>query len=316
MCAPGWPITLVLIQLFGSVTSSPVGTPAPLFPSQISAPSSLPAHLLASPLSATPPTTAFISSSGESGCELKISPSILVVRFGDPVKVNCSKPRFGFPFLGWEVSLGRSDSTTEDSLVWSVDSVTNWTIVSTCYAVSDHGGQCNISLPSIVYEPPSSVSIKILNHTGPMFEGHQYALQCTVHNIAPVAKVSVTFYQGNTALGQLWSNITVMTPVSENYTLTITPCKEDNGSQYWCEAKLDLGPEGPQQPPSVKTSQNLTALVLSPNPISLTKLQKEETEGLKHEVIGNQQLGGSGTANSCNGCFILAALLAQIIQRL
>ncbi|KAM4584569.1 intercellular adhesion molecule 2-like isoform 2-T2 [Odontesthes bonariensis] len=303
MCAPGRPITLVLFCLFGSATSSPVisHTLAPPPPPQISPPS---------------PTSPITSSSGESSegadCHLKISSSTLVVRFGDPVKANCSKQKIGFPMLGWKVSQGAPEATTEDFLVWSVDKMTDWSIKPTCFAVSDLGGQCDVELSLIVYQPPNRVSIRFVNHTGPMFEGHRYVLQCTVHDVAPVENITVTFYRGQTALARLQSNITEKTPVNESFTLSIIPCKEHNRTQFWCEAKLELGPEGPRQPPVVK-SEKLSALVHKPQLVHPTNQQVKES--LQCEVKGNPQpLGDSGTTNSSKGCFLLAALLAQMIN--
>lgn len=114
---------------------------------------------------------------------------------------------------------------------------------------------------SVSTEPPDRVSISFVNHTGPMLENRPYTLQCEVQDVAPIEKLSVTFYRGETVLVQQWSVEKEKTPVSKIFTMNISPSREDDGDQFWCEAKLELGPEGPQPPPVV-ASQKLDASVL------------------------------------------------------
>ncbi|KAK9540718.1 hypothetical protein VZT92_003155 [Zoarces viviparus] len=281
MCASGRPIALLLCCLISSATSSPVSifTPAPP-PSP--SPTILPPP--PSPSPGDPETT------GEVGCPLTLSPSTLVVRFGDPVTANCSVSRIGFSPLGWVVSLAAPEATTDRFQVWRVDRMTDWSIRPTCYALSEQG-QCDIHLPLTVYKPPDNVSISFVGPTGPMLEGQQCTLQCTVEDVAPVENLTVTFYRGRTALSQQQSNIsnTEKKPVTDIFSFNITLSKEDDGVQYWCEAKLELGPDGPQRPPVV-TSQNISPTVyFGPQLVCPTKLQVREGEGLRCEVTGNPQ---------------------------
>ena len=94
-----------------------------------------------------------------------------------------------------------------------------------------------------------------------MFEDESYTLQCTVHNVAPVKNLIVNFYRDQTALGQRQSSNTERTPVTEIFTFNIISTGEHDRAEYWCEAILDLGTEGPQPPP-VTRSQSITAEIL------------------------------------------------------
>ncbi len=99
-------------------------------------------------------------------------------------------------------------------------------------------------------ETPDSVFISSVDHSGPMTEGEQYTLQCDVHNVAPVQNLTVKWYKGQTLLDQTTFTDTSNTPVDETVTLLIRPDRADDGAQYWCEAELDLGAEGPQPHPT------------------------------------------------------------------
>lgn len=108
-------------------------------------------------------------------------------------------------------------------------------------------------------EPPEGVSIS-LNDTGPLIEDKSITLQCSVLNVAPVENLNVTFYRELTLLGSIKYNSTTKEPVNETFALSYNITKKDNGAQFWCEAKLELGTEGPHPPPVVR-SQNLNAIV-------------------------------------------------------
>uniref|UniRef100_A0A3P9C8A2 Ig-like domain-containing protein n=1 Tax=Maylandia zebra TaxID=106582 RepID=A0A3P9C8A2_9CICH len=191
------------------------------------------------------------------------TPSALVVKYGDPANVTCvvcQKDCSG-DASGLEHTVGKV-SQNGTTMFWTVDRLTEWGISLHCYYNNDAGNQCTSILNPTLYRkyPPESVSISFVNHTEMMFENQQYTLQCSVQNVAPVQSLTVTFYRGNTALGHLQSDSEQKKPVNETFTLNITPRREDDGAQYWCESKLELRPAGPQRPPVV-TSEKLPAIV-------------------------------------------------------
>uniref|UniRef100_A0A3Q0T364 Ig-like domain-containing protein n=1 Tax=Amphilophus citrinellus TaxID=61819 RepID=A0A3Q0T364_AMPCI len=185
----------------------------------------------------------------------------LVVKHGDPANAtcvacqkDCTENLFDLEKAQGEV---RKNGTT---LSWTIDRLTEWDMFIMCYYNTDDGDQCCSNLELTVYQPPESVSISFVNHTGPMFEHQQYRLQCSVQDVAPVQNLTVTFYRGTKALGHLQSNSEEKKAVNKTFTLDITASKDDDGALYWCEAKLELGSDGPQPPP-VETTEKLTAAV-------------------------------------------------------
>lgn len=94
-----------------------------------------------------------------------------------------------------------------------------------------------------------------------MVEGKEYQLLCDVQNIAPVQYLTLRWYRGSTEVyNHSFSDLTSSSPVQVSSILVVTPTKAENGAQYRCVAVLELGPEGPQPPPTV-TSEPLNASV-------------------------------------------------------
>ncbi|XP_031145122.1 cell adhesion molecule 4-like isoform X1 [Sander lucioperca] len=243
----------------------------------------------------------------------EFTPTRLVVKHGDPTSAICSVCQHACLDIGTIYDLEKvvgDTSINGTTILWTVDRLTEWQSSPICY-YSNAAYQCCSSLHVTVYQPPDSVSFSFVNHTGPMLEGHQYTLQCTVQDVAPVENLSVTFYRGQTALGQLQSNNTEKKPVTEIFSLNITPSKEDDGVQFWCEAKLELGPDGPQRPPVV-TSENITATVhykpqLKSSSSDLITVSEGNSLQLNCSAVGNPRPSYTWTSpirSYSNGSFL------------
>uniref|UniRef100_A0A3Q2CRG0 Vascular cell adhesion protein 1-like n=2 Tax=Cyprinodon variegatus TaxID=28743 RepID=A0A3Q2CRG0_CYPVA len=211
-----------------------------------------------------------------------LTPSRLVVKYGDPASATCVACQkdclpVNESVIDMEVPVGER-STNGTTVNWTVDHLRLWDSDPKCYYTDKNDKQCCSALSVTVYQPPQSVSIS-LNQSGPLTEHTEYILQCSVQKVAPIQNLVVTFYKGNTQLGTMHGDSTQKTPVNKLFTWNFNTSKEDNGAQFWCDAKLELGPEGPQPPPVVK-SNYLTATVhygpelkvsADPPPITITR---------------------------------------------
>ncbi|CAK6971173.1 hypothetical protein F2P81_015146 [Scomber scombrus] len=205
----------------------------------------------------------FVSVSGD-GCSLILKPSRVVVGFGEPVSVTCEAAR-PVRVLGWESVISAAHTQQELSVQWKVDSLIDWIEEPICYGVFFTAPrQCEEKLNLVLYKTPDSVSIRPVNHTGPMVEGKEYQLLCEVQNIAPVQYLTLRWYRGQTEVyNHSFTDLTSPSPVQVSSILMVTPTKAENGAQYRCVAELELGQEGPQPPPTV-TSEPLNASVYFP----------------------------------------------------
>uniref|UniRef100_A0A671TQ35 Ig-like domain-containing protein n=1 Tax=Sparus aurata TaxID=8175 RepID=A0A671TQ35_SPAAU len=181
------------------------------------------------------------------------TPSSLMVKYGDPISVKCSVCQNCHHF-GLEVNVGNIER--DGTLIsWSVDHLTEWGLSPICYYTAEASHQCCSYLPVTLYKLPDNVGLNITGNSWVMSEGQNIILKCSVQNVAPVENLRVTFYSGQRQIGQKQSNSRAFRPVSETFELDFSPTKEDDGGEFWCEAELLLGPDGPQPPPVVK-SQN------------------------------------------------------------
>ncbi|TDH03057.1 hypothetical protein EPR50_G00159150 [Perca flavescens] len=211
-----------------------------------------------------------------SSCPVKMSPSRVVVRFGDPFSVNCSSPSNQIQSMGWEspygTGIGRQDGVSSVSL--KIDSVTDWDLQPLCFINLLDNNQCAETLSVTVYKMPDSVSMSQPSQMGPMVEGEKYHMQCDIVNVAPVRNLSVSWHKGNKIIYTEAFDKTSPSPVNTSSVFTLTAQRSDNGTQIWCEAQLEFSPLVPNLHTILSKSHEVVVLY-SP---TFTKPENETLE--------------------------------------
>uniref|UniRef100_A0A669E5R0 Ig-like domain-containing protein n=1 Tax=Oreochromis niloticus TaxID=8128 RepID=A0A669E5R0_ORENI len=188
------------------------------------------------------------------GCPLTVNPSEIVVRFGDPVSVNCSTSARYVTGMGWEAPFGGTGFERPPVVTWRVDKLEEWTPSPFCYATLDDGSQCTLRPVITIFKTPDFVSISVLDHSLIMQDTEynnstrtQYWLQCNIINVAPFQFLTVNWYKNNESIMAMsFNDTTTKTPVNESSILKINISREENVAEFRCEAELDFAPHGPK----------------------------------------------------------------------
>ncbi|XP_046897263.1 uncharacterized protein LOC124481440 [Hypomesus transpacificus] len=176
---------------------------------------------------------------------LQISPSRLVVRYEDPASALCTITQDAVDpdLFSWEASTGHTLISGPRNRTWKVDKVDQWDMAPQCYSnflVKNEDVQCNTRLNVTVYQPPDNIQL-LAEMEGDMVEGREYTFNCSIEKVAPIQDLKVRFYRGDTLLDtQVPNETTGLKPQSAAFPLTVTAREEDDGSEVWCEASLDL----------------------------------------------------------------------------
>ncbi|XP_026056876.1 intercellular adhesion molecule 1-like isoform X3 [Carassius auratus] len=170
-------------------------------------------------------------------------PSVVPVFRGYSKEIVCEAEGNPKPTISW--ILGTNDIVYNEVLTISESTPENVSCVA-----ENSAGKTTRQVKVFIQD----ISIRTVNHTEPMIAGEQYDLQCSIKYVAPFKIVDVGWYKQNK------NNIieTIKTPDILTYTVQIRPDKADNGSHFWCEAKLEA--EGTQRTSTMK-SANLSITV-------------------------------------------------------
>lgn len=91
------------------------------------------------------------------------------------------------------------------------------------------------------------MSISVENHSGPLQEGRKYTLRCDVFNVAPAAKLAVSWLRGEDILHtDTYDDRVTKMPENVSSTLEIVASRDDD-SNITCLATLypkEAGPAG------------------------------------------------------------------------
>ncbi|XP_047212655.1 hemicentin-1-like [Girardinichthys multiradiatus] len=259
-------------------------------------------------------------------CPIEIEPDTMVLKYQSRGWSAVCKPQTNesnVKEIFWK--------TREDRRIfnrtWNPDIHENWDLSPVCHGEFLGIGRCNKTLHYILYKPPETVSIDIVNNSESTVEGAEMKLQCSIINVTPAEHLRVRWMwqRGNETIEPALVGVnnesgcsfpTRRSPVNVVCTMNITLNRTHDGIQVQCEAELNLGPKGPQPPPSM-TSNSFNLSVQYEPRINTTKLPKlvpvirGYTEELFCEADGNpppriQWHYSSGTASlGLNGTLVV-----------
>ncbi|KAK1785533.1 hypothetical protein P4O66_018894 [Electrophorus voltai] len=200
----------------------------------------------------------------EALCPLIVNPFNVVLEYRQSVVVECNTSVSPLD-LHWEFLNHRVNNGT---LLVNSSQFKNWDETPRCTGKFIGLDTCTKHVDITLYKTPDNVYNSIVNHTGPVIEGRRYELQCDVQNVAPVHRLTVKWYKGQTLLTDTFFNDSTKTPVNQSATLQISPSRADDAADYWCEAELRLGPAGPQPPPTMKSNPLNITVYYAPQIVS------------------------------------------------
>ncbi|XP_032443245.1 hemicentin-2-like [Xiphophorus hellerii] len=223
----------------------------------------------------------------DASCPIELIPPRVVVKYGDPISVNCTTSAGKLDGLGWEASEGgASAANTQRYVMLTVQNVTQWGSHPMCF-LNFEQSQCSTRLGLVIYTFPENISISSsIESSEEMTENVEYSFTCSILNIAPVQNLTVRWYKGNQVIYS--ENLTNSTkhPTNQTSIFRFTPTRQDDRTTIRCEAHMDLGPEGPQFNAS---SRELSIGVMFGPEIECHTVEIQEGESLdgKCKVTGN-----------------------------
>ncbi|KAG7505129.1 intercellular adhesion molecule 1 [Solea senegalensis] len=184
-----------------------------------------------------------------SSCPVELSPSRVVVRYGDSVSVNCSTSETHFDGIGWESPLGGRNTEKVNHLTWTVKNLTHWDISPFCFITPSPNStfsMCFKSAEVVLYSFPENIDILTNHSADSMEENKEYGFTCVIKDVAPANSVTVRWYKGDTLTSEETFDVPQKGPANLSSVYKLNSTRRDNGVSVRCEAHMDLGPEGPK----------------------------------------------------------------------
>ncbi|GLD49212.1 hemicentin-1-like protein [Lates japonicus] len=183
-------------------------------------------------------------------CPIEVSPSSVVVKYGDPVSINCSTTEDLVELMGWETTDSPKTLNRSGHLTWTVESITNWNIYLSCFVTplsNATSEQCSVTPKFVLYTFPEKISISSSSGSdGVMNVTEEHNFICHINHVAPVQNLTVRWYKGDKLIHTDAFNSSNKKPENQTSVYSFTATRQDNGITFRCEAHMDLGPEGPQ----------------------------------------------------------------------